>query len=418
MACLALGKIRFLDKFTQNVKSMKKLLLFTLLCLSVGLYAQKKVLFDATKAETASNADWIIDADNWDLGYSSGQAYIGGDEARAQRTPTPDQSQITSTTAETFWTGALSAWAVDLVKAGYFVETLPYDGRITYGDNTNDQDLSNYDMFVVCEPNFPFSDAEKTAILNFVYNGGALFMIADHSNSDRDGDGWDSPEIWNDLLKNNSIQSNPFGILFDYKDIDEDTYKIVADDPVTDGQYGQVTNVEFYAGTSMTLYPDVNASVKGLVYQGIVAEPSGNTYVMVATAHYGRGVVFAMGDSSPVDDGTGDNGDRLYDGWLEDANGNHRVMLMNASVWALERTISSVEQTVDPGFVVSVNGRRISVLTTGRETGAKRLEVYSLTGSKLLDRDFSAEASFMVPGNGVYVIRVNDNVRKVVVAGN
>ena len=29
--------------------------------------AQIKILFDATKAETAGNADWVIDADNHNL---------------------------------------------------------------------------------------------------------------------------------------------------------------------------------------------------------------------------------------------------------------------------------------------------------------------------------------------------------------
>jgi hypothetical protein len=32
--------------------------------------------------------------------------------------------------------------------------------------------------------------AEKDAIINFVKNGGGLYMIADHDNSDRNGDGW------------------------------------------------------------------------------------------------------------------------------------------------------------------------------------------------------------------------------------
>jgi hypothetical protein len=41
------------------------------------------------------------------------------------------------------------------------VETLPWNGRITYGDATNTQDLSNYKVFVVDEPNILFSAIEK-----------------------------------------------------------------------------------------------------------------------------------------------------------------------------------------------------------------------------------------------------------------
>ena len=72
--------------------------------------ASKRYLFDATKAETAGNADWVIDQDN----------------NTPQKVPTPLQSTITSTTTETYWTGALSSWGIALVKAGHFVETLPF----------------------------------------------------------------------------------------------------------------------------------------------------------------------------------------------------------------------------------------------------------------------------------------------------
>jgi hypothetical protein len=69
--------------------------------------AGKKFLFDATKAETAGNADWVIDEDN----------------NTPQRFPTPAQSTITASTPETYWTGSLSSWGIALVKAGNSVET-------------------------------------------------------------------------------------------------------------------------------------------------------------------------------------------------------------------------------------------------------------------------------------------------------
>src|ERR1700704_3757237 len=94
-------------------------------------------LFDASHAETAGNADWVIDEDN----------------STPQRIPTPAQSGITASTPETFWTGALSSWGIALVKAGNTVETLPAGTSITYGVATNAQDLSNYDVFIVDEPN-------------------------------------------------------------------------------------------------------------------------------------------------------------------------------------------------------------------------------------------------------------------------
>ena len=98
-----------------------------------------------------------------------------------------------------------------LVKLGNSVENLPTGTAITYGNAANPQDLANYNVFVVDEPNTLFTAAEKTAIVNFVKNGGGLFMISDHTMSDRNNDGYDSPAIWNDLMTNNSVQANPFG---------------------------------------------------------------------------------------------------------------------------------------------------------------------------------------------------------------
>ena len=100
----------------------------------------KKFLFDNTKAETAGNADWVIDEDN----------------NLAKRLPTPSQENIIATTPETFWTGALSSWGIALVKQQQHVETLQENGYITYGDANNAQDLSHYNVFVVDEPNIRF----------------------------------------------------------------------------------------------------------------------------------------------------------------------------------------------------------------------------------------------------------------------
>ena len=100
---------------------------FCVILANLTVNSQTKFLFDATKAESAGNADWILDADVWNLSYLNGTAIAEeGNEANAQRFPTPSQSGITSSTAENYWTGALSAWGVDLVKKGYTVETLPF----------------------------------------------------------------------------------------------------------------------------------------------------------------------------------------------------------------------------------------------------------------------------------------------------
>lgn len=310
-------------------------ILFFVFIFSTNINAQIKILFDATKAETAGNADWIIDADLFNIGYSAGPANVGsGNEANAQRIPTPAQSGITATTSETYWKGGLSYWAVDCVKKGYQVETLPYNGSITYGNTTNTQDLSNYKIFVVVEPNIVFSTAEKTALINFVQNGGSLFMVSDHTVSDRNNDGWDSPAIWNDLFTNNGIKTNPFGIEFDLATISGSSSNISSytNDSLLHGSYGNVTQVLWSSGTTITINTTANPTVKAAVYKS-GASNTGSTNVMVAYARYGLGKVVAVGDSSPFDDGTGDTNDQLYDGYITDANGNHQKLIMNATVW-------------------------------------------------------------------------------------
>ena len=58
----------------------------------------KRFLFDASHAETAGNADWVIDEDN----------------SIPQQIPTPAQSTVNASTPETYWTGAIFAAAINV----------------------------------------------------------------------------------------------------------------------------------------------------------------------------------------------------------------------------------------------------------------------------------------------------------------
>jgi len=350
---------------------------------TVNSFAQIKILFDATKAETANNADWIIDADQHNLGYDP-NPYIGGRESYAQRFPTPDQSGITASTSQDYWEGGISAWGVDAVRLGYIVETLPYTAQITYANVNNNQDLSNYDVFVVCEPNILFTADEKAAMINFVQNGGGLFMISDHDNSDRNGDGVDSVEIWNEFMQDNPVQIDPFGISFDYDSFNADTSNManLPADPLLHGSYGDVTNVEFYSGTSMTLNINSNSSIKGVVYNS-GSSNTGNTGVLCAYATYGNGKIVALGDSSPVDDGTGDPHDRLYDGWIEDADGNHERLIMNATVWLASHDSNVVNQSeIASKYQVNFSLNQVNIQGEGIES--LKLIVSNLLGQEML----------------------------------
>jgi len=314
---------------------MKNILFFAFVILSLKANSQIKILFDATKAETAGNADWVIDSDAHNLGFPSGPAVVGaGNEANPQRIPTPLQSTITASTLETYWNGGLSNWGIDCVKQGYVVETLPYNGQITYGVSSNLQDLSNYKVFVIDEPNILFTSAEKAAIITFVQNGGGLCIISDHTISDRNNDGTDSPQVLNDLLSNNTVQNNPFGFAFDYVDISQTSTNIanLPTNSILHGTAGSVSEVKWSNGTTLTLNPAQNSSVTGLVYK-TGASTVGTVNALCASATYQNGKVVAIGDSSITDDGTGDSGDTLYNGYTLDANGNHQKLLMNAIIW-------------------------------------------------------------------------------------
>ena len=310
-----------------------------------GRIEAAKFLFDATKAEMAANADWVIDADSHTLNVASGNGSgrvmsSNSYDSNPQRVPNPTPSGITSSTLETYWQGALSSWAVDLVKAGHQVETLPYNGKITFGDSTNSQDLSNYDVFVLVEPNILFTAAEKTALINYVKNGGGLLMVADHGHltggtgSDRNNDGEDSVDVLNDLMSN-SVQNNPFGVSFNGNEV-YGTYSYLntsSSDPLIRGAAGTVNNIDFNNGSNITINTSQNASVTMAIWSSSSRSASTG---LVAYGSFGVGRFVAFGDSSTFDDGTGDPGDTLYNSYNLTSYGNSKVIL-NASFWLAQK---------------------------------------------------------------------------------
>jgi hypothetical protein len=390
-------------------------LLVLVLCMqSIRAQTSPAILFDNRKAETAGNADWIIDADAHNLNFpASGTIGTTGTESNAQRIPMPAQSGITASTPETYWNGALSALAIDMVKKGYRVESLPYNASLTYGNTGNAQDLSNYKVYVVCEPNILFTASEKTAILNFVKNGGGLFMIADHSVSDRNNDGWDSPKIWNDLMKNNSVQTDPFGIEFDTTSAGGNfsgtftTISADVKDSILHGPGGNVTAVQWANGTRITLDPAVNSTVTGDVFKSSNANV--NINALIAHAHFFKGKVAAIGDSSPLDDGTGDPNDMLYDGYSGDANGNHQKLLINTMIWlATSSTITTsvIEQSQnDYNVVIYPNPANDAINLITTET-VRFVEIITSLGTNINASLLDSKTDVHALSKGCYVLRI------------
>ncbi len=376
-----------------------------------------KILFDATKSEMSGNADWVIDAGTYNIGCNTGPSIIGtGNEANPFRFPVPAQSGITTSTLETYWTGGLSHWAIDCVNKGYQVETLPYNGLITFGNLSNVQDLSNYKIFIVCEPNIIFSSSEKTALLNFVQSGGSLFMISDHSSSDRNNDGTDSPQIWDDFFTNNGVVSNPFGITFDNLSFSNASTNVKSTpiNPIINGSAGNVTQVLWSSGTSITIDSTANSTAKGFVWKSTSLQ--GNQNVLVATALYGAGKVAAFGDSSPPDDGTGDNNDVLYDGYTTDAAGNHQKLLMNLTIWLASSLTGLEDHLTTNGMTILTNNEQhiLQILLSNELTTASTIYIYDITGRKLTSKTMKVgekewnmnTADFT---NGIYIVQVLNN---------
>ena len=277
----------------------------------------KHVLFDNTHAQTAGNADWIIDTD--------------------QPLPIPDQSTVTEATPRTYWLGAISSWGIDLVKRGYTVASLTPTYGITYGNGSNPYDLKNFDVFIVPEPNTVFTAAESIAIFHYVQEGGGLIAISDHIGSDRNGDGWDSPLIWNRL-----DQQHLWGVSFEVSGVNSNIVEVwstnvngAASDSVVYGPEGPVNGLEYHNGTCLILYPGINPTATGSVWR--VGSPQGTTAVMAAHSVYGNGRIVFAGDSSPIDDGSAQPGNSsIFDGWGEAAGGDS-LLFLNATAWVARR---------------------------------------------------------------------------------
>lgn len=270
--------------------------------------SKKRVLFDAAHGQTAANADWRIDDDNG-----------------APRPADPS--------SESDWTGSYSAWGYELHRTGRYEVASLRSGALTYGTG-DDFDLADFDVLVLPEPNnwgdmgrrtnVEKGRAEREAILAFVRAGGGLVMLADHVRSDRDNDGVESIDVLNALLSELAC-----GMSFNSVDLYEHT-RVFGGSPVVVGPFGRLENVSVYNGTSMTVAR--GSSAEAAVFRAGVTDPTSNmahNMVLGATCTAEAGRIFAYGDSSIANDGTG--GDPR-NAWTEDWK-SHRRMLLNATEW-------------------------------------------------------------------------------------
>ena len=299
------------------IPSIASVMLAVLVAVATTAHAApRRALFDNAHGEQAGNADWVIDDQ--------------------QPTPRPSESLIDRRTDGQFWTGGISTWGVELVKQGFSVST--NDRAITFGVRGNPLDLSNFDVFIVPEPNRPFTPAEARAVLDYVRSGGGLVAVGDHDRSDRDRDGQDSPRIWN-ALDPQRVLGVHWGSAGDADaNITQVSPNIAepADARCVRGPAGTVTALEFHNGTTFTLDAKANPSVRGEVWMSGVRRGT-PTRVMAASSMYGQGRAAFIGDSSVIDDGSATPDNRnIYPGWTEAGGSNGRFAL-NATLWAARR---------------------------------------------------------------------------------
>ncbi|MGD0032204.1 chitinase N-terminal domain-containing protein [Paenibacillus illinoisensis] len=285
--------------------------------------AGKKVLFDNTHAQTAGAADWVID-------------------------------------------GGFSDFGNALANDGYYVKELRKTTPFTYDD------LKEYNVFVIAEPNIPFKTTEQAAMKEYVENGGSIFFIGDHYNADRNKNRWDGSEAFNgyrrgafeDPAKGMSVEernseamknvtssdwlSDNFGVRFRYNALgDIDANVIVSADQafgITEG----VSAVAMHAGSTLAItdpekakgivyLPKTNAKWNNAVDQGVYNGGGIEEGPYVAVSKLGAGKAAFIGDSSPVEDASPkylreETGARktTYDGFKE---ADDAALLVNTVNW-------------------------------------------------------------------------------------
>lgn len=262
-------------------KPIRTKALWLVLFLLVGLTASADkplVLFDEGHAQTAGNADWVIN-------------------------------------------GGFSDFADVFKAAGCEVRGIK---RLTAAE------IKGAQVLVLPEPNSLYSAEEETAIVQFVEQGGGLYAIADHNNSDRNGDGVDSVDVLNRFLPK-------LGLQIEIRYFSEaPTGGKINQTPFTKG----VKAVGTWGGTTVKCL-----SKEGVAHITVSAKNGGGAFIASNLVGSKGGKVIAMGDSSPYDDGTGDPHDKLHNGFSNPGY-SHDILARNSVAWLLEKTAASPQDNL------------------------------------------------------------------------
>lgn len=289
----------------------------------VNQNAGKKVLFDNSHGQTAGAADWVID-------------------------------------------GGFSDFGNALANDGYYVKELRKTTPFTYDD------LKEYNVFVIAEPQIPFKTSEQAALKQYVESGGSIFFIGDHYNADRNKNRWDGSEVINgyrrgayeDPTKGMSTDernsaamqdvtstdwlSDNFGVRFRYNALGDINANIIVPANQAFGITEGVSAVAMHAGSTLAItdpekakgivyLPKTNAKWNNAVDQGVYNGGGIEEGPYVAVSKLGAGKAAFIGDSSPVEDASPkylreETGTRktTYDGFKEV---DDAMLLVNTVNW-------------------------------------------------------------------------------------
>ncbi|WP_397376327.1 DUF5689 domain-containing protein [Paenibacillus sp. DR312] len=301
----------------------------------VNQNAGKKVLFDNSHGQTAGAADWVID-------------------------------------------GGFSDFGNALANDGYYVKELRKTTPFTYDD------LKEYNVFVIAEPQIPFKTSEQAALKQYVETGGSIFFVGDHYNADRNKNRWDGSEVINgyrrgafedpakgmstDERNSEAMQnitssdwlSDNFGVRFRYNALGDINANIVVPADQAFGITEGVSGVAMHAGSTLAItdpekakgivyLPKTNAKWNNAVDQGVYNGGGIEEGPYVAVSKLGAGKAAFIGDSSPVEDASPkylreETGTRktTYDGFKE---ADDAVLLVNTVNWlATQENYTSLSQ--------------------------------------------------------------------------
>lgn len=272
----------------------------------------KLILFDNSHGETAGQADWVLD-------------------------------------------GGFSDFADDLVANGYTVKEYRgvdknNDGCIRYYDDRSPSNeaaneavitydgIKDADVFVIAEANRPFTLAECNALKQFVASGKGIYFIADHYNSDRNMNTWDSTEVYNGYNRSTNSSYNmgglygdlrnpqnpnagwlaeTFGLRFRFNAINLlNGFSGIKAPAYSEGITEGVQPILMAAGATLSIVDGNKA--KGIVYLSSSDKPSKwgsaadsglyfggeaeGAYVAISKPNHGKAAF--IGDSSPIEDST------------------------------------------------------------------------------------------------------------------